>query len=196
MICFRTIKWDISPQTFFLGALMLLILPLRWILGICAAAFFHEVSHILAVQLCGGDIQGIILTPMGARIDLLPLSPAQEFFCAAAGPSTSILIALLGWRLPVFALGGLIQGLYNLLPLYPNDGGRMLHALCHIFCPGVGRYIIPITEMLTVALILVLGGLAVVVLDLPVFAVCFWVLVILRPLAAKIPCKERPLAVQ
>ena len=192
----RNIEWRIPPYTLIFWALMLMILPLRWILGISAAAFFHEISHIAVIRLCNGDICGISLGPMGARIDLIPLSPFKEFLCAAAGPAASILLALLAWNFPVLALGGMIQGVYNLLPLYPNDGGRMLHSLCHILFPRAARYVISIAEALTAILVLTFGMLSVTILHLPVFFVCFWILVILRPLAAKIPCKGGPLAVQ
>ena len=58
---------------FFLMALLLLTLPLRWVLACFLAAMVHELGHALAVLLCGGRITGVMLSFHGARMDAAPL---------------------------------------------------------------------------------------------------------------------------
>ena len=109
---------------FFLTALLLLTLPLRWVLACFLAAAVHELGHVLAVLLCGGRITGILLSFRGARMDAAPLPVGAELCCVLAGPLASLLLGLgLPW-FPRLALCGLVQGVYNLLPFGALDGAR------------------------------------------------------------------------
>lgn len=112
-----------------LGALMLLLLPLNWLVAMAAAAVFHEACHALAVIACGGKIWGICLDVGGAELVTGPLERRQEWLCALAGPMGSLVLVLLLGLFPRLAICALMQGLFNLLPLYPLDGGRILRCL-------------------------------------------------------------------
>ena len=90
------------------------------------AAAIHEAGHCLAVKLCGGSIHALSLTVRGAVLQTTPLSYRQEAICALAGPCAGFLLLLLVRLFPWLAFWGLIQGIYNLLPVYPMDGGRAL----------------------------------------------------------------------
>ena len=70
---------------FFLMALLLLTLPLRWVLACFLAAMVHELGHALAVLLCGGRITGVMLSFRGARMDAAPLPVGAELVCVLAG---------------------------------------------------------------------------------------------------------------
>lgn len=107
----------------------------------------HELSHSYVAQRYGVDIERIVLLPIGgvAQMGKIPKKPRQEFYIAAVGPLTNMVIALLsyllflvaGSYLPLFisafifqfAWVNLILGLFNLLPAFPMDGGRVLRSL-------------------------------------------------------------------
>jgi len=131
--------------------------PLRpltaWILGIITTAglflsvFGHELSHALMARAEGIEIDEIVLHPFGglARLRTEPQNPRAELRIAAAGPAASFVFALLAFggtqiaalgdyaaTFVVFfliAAGNLLLALFNLLPGYPLDGGRVLRAI-------------------------------------------------------------------
>ena len=110
--------------------LMVLLLPLRILAAIALAAAIHELGHILSVLLCGGRIHRIRLHPGGAQIHAAPLAPGQELLCILAGPGAGAL-TVLAWRVfPELAAAGLLQTVFNLLPLPNLDGGRMVRNIC------------------------------------------------------------------
>jgi Zn-dependent protease len=125
-----------------------------WVIGIVTtlllflSIFGHELSHAVVGQMEGIEIEEIVLHPFGglARLKREPDSPRAEFRIAVAGPASSFLFALVAFGAfsvayfgfhaeavwPVFAIvagGNLMLALFNLLPGYPLDGGRVLRAL-------------------------------------------------------------------
>lgn len=114
--------------------LMLLLFPLRIVAGVLLAALIHECGHLIAIRLSGGAVQRIELRAGGARIVTGPMEPKEELICALAGPIAGLL-TVFAWRaFRSLAAAGLVQTLFNLLPIYPLDGGRALRALRNICC--------------------------------------------------------------
>ena len=121
----------ISPTAYIWGALLVYLLPVKWLVAALTAALVHELSHIAALRLLGVRIRQIRITALGAVIETGPVSHGKELICALAGPVGSFLI-LLGYRiLPEIALCALVQGGFNLLPVYPLDGGRAVRSLIY-----------------------------------------------------------------
>lgn len=116
------------------------ILGLGWeILLIVLAVLIHEMAHTLVAIGSGIKVTEIELWPFGgqARVEgFLALEPGKEFYIAAAGPVTSLLLAAFFYFLPVnpntyqqlFVVVNLLLGIFNLLPALPLDGGRILRA--------------------------------------------------------------------
>ena len=124
-----------------------------WLLGIITTAglfisvFGHELSHALMARFEGIEIEEIVLHPFGglARLRSEPQNPRAEFRIAVAGPAASFIIAILAFggakvaalgdyvaTIVVFyflAWGNLLLAVFNLLPGYPLDGGRVLRAI-------------------------------------------------------------------
>ena len=110
--------------------LMLLLFPVRFLAGVLLAAMVHELGHLLAIRLTGGRVRRICLRAGGAVIETAPMTPAREVICALAGPAAGAVIVL-SWRFyPELALAGLVQTVFNLLPIYPLDGGRVVRNIC------------------------------------------------------------------
>lgn len=126
-------KLRISGWAFVWLALLLLVLPLRWIVSAICAAAVHECCHILAIRLCGGRINGFRVGQSGAVLDTAMLTRHQELLCALAGPAGSALLVLTANRFPRLAVCALFHGIYNLLPLYPLDGGRAIRCAAALF---------------------------------------------------------------
>ena len=125
-----------------------------WVVGLAATLLFfvsvvtHELSHAVVANLLGQPIERISLFIFGgmAHLGHEPTSARDELKIAAAGPLSSFVLGAFFLAIPrvlgldeaqsmwasVFNYLGLINfalGLFNLLPGFPLDGGRMLRAV-------------------------------------------------------------------
>lgn len=167
-----------------------MLLPMPLVLAAFTAAATHECCHLLALLAFRVRIYEIAIQASGARIQTAPMTPGKEFFCAAAGPAGSFLCLLTFRHFPLFALCGFVQGVYNLLPIYPMDGGRMLHSLAILCAPvhaeKIDRFVGALTFFLIAFLCLILwlrtGATAILII-----CICF---VFKTGIGRKTPCKE------
>ena len=119
-------------------AMMILLFPFSVTAGIVMAAAVHEMGHILAIRISGGRVRRLVLRSGGATLQTDPMTPGRELFCALAGPAAGMLTLTL-WRIfPEISVAGLIQTVFNLLPIYPLDGGRVRRAAGELFWIGRG----------------------------------------------------------
>lgn len=122
-----------------------------WGIGLATALLLfgsvlvHELAHSLVAQRYGIPVPRITLFLFGgvSQIATEPPSAASEFWIAIAGPITSLAIAAIFWELePLFrgaelvfalveylAILNLILALFNLIPGFPLDGGRVFRAV-------------------------------------------------------------------
>ena len=118
----------------------------------------HELGHSLAAQRYGVPVKQIVLSPIGgvAQLMRMPEKPVEEFVIAIAGPAVNFVIAVLMGVTAVFldinlsnpfgvliGAGGvtasalftyifvynIFLALFNLLPAFPMDGGRVFRSL-------------------------------------------------------------------
>jgi Zn-dependent protease/CBS domain-containing protein len=123
-----------------------------FIVALFACVVFHEMGHAMAARKFGIRTRDITLLPIGglARLERMPEEPPQELWIALAGPAVNVAIAaaLYGWltlthewepfsHLRV-ATGPFVERLFlanvslvlfNLIPAFPMDGGRVVRAL-------------------------------------------------------------------
>lgn len=119
----------------FLAALSLLILPFDWILGFAISMAFHELCHIIAVILFGGKITRFRITPNGCLLESCKLAQWGQLCSILAGPLGSLSLLVFSRAYPKLAICGFIHGIYNLLPIVPLDGGRLLCLILDKTCP-------------------------------------------------------------
>jgi Zn-dependent protease/CBS domain-containing protein len=123
--------------------------------------FLHELGHSVAAMAYGIRVQDITLLPIGgvARLERMPEKPSQEFVVALAGPAVNIILAIILAPI-VFGLASAGSGpfvltmrseagllglltflltanvslaIFNLLPAFPMDGGRIFRAFLGLF---------------------------------------------------------------
>ena len=104
---------------------------LAWGLLACTV---HELGHVAAALALGGRAERLSLTAVGAELSFsyrTPLSYGQDSLVALAGPAANLLLAgllfALDQQLPMVLSLGI--GAFNLLPILPLDGGRVLYGL-------------------------------------------------------------------
>ncbi len=132
-----------------------LLWSLLFIACIFLTVFLHELGHALTAKKFGIKTKDITLLPIGglARLERLPEKPSEELMVAFAGPLVNIVLALgtsLFISLPNsseemvaqlangvnannfflnFYLVNIVLAIFNLIPAFPMDGGRVLRAL-------------------------------------------------------------------
>lgn len=162
-----------------LTAAFLLILPLRWCIAAVIAAAVHELGHYVAVRLCGVQVTGLHISITGARMEIGEITPKQEFICALAGPMAGLLLIPLSRWMPRTAVCALIHSVYNLLPVYPLDGGRILRAL------GAGEGLCRVIECICLISIFLTGLYFALLRRLGIFPILISLLTIHRAFAGK-----------
>jgi Zn-dependent protease len=130
-----------------------------YVLALFVCVVMHEFGHALSARFYGVSTQDITILPIGgvARLDKMPEKPIQEFIVAIAGPAVNVVIALVLGLIVYgsfsFQLGAaeirdvvadgetpinmlftlLISNIglvvFNMIPAFPMDGGRVFRAL-------------------------------------------------------------------
>lgn len=123
-----------------------------FILALFTIVVLHEFGHAMMARRFGVQTRDITLLPIGgvARLDRIPEDPKQELAIAIAGPAVNVLLAVLFYcvlamesHLPAVrehvSVGShilwnltrinVVLAVFNLLPAFPMDGGRVLRAL-------------------------------------------------------------------
>lgn len=131
-----------------------LMWSITFILAVFACVTLHELGHALMAARFGIKAKNIVLLPIGgiASIEKFPDNPKQELAISIAGPLVNVVIAILLWlvQLPHTSFWGapqdisivhghdflynlrianIVLALFNLIPAFPMDGGRIFRAL-------------------------------------------------------------------
>jgi Zn-dependent protease/CBS domain-containing protein len=151
LFAFLLIAWSLAvgffPSTFAgFDATTYWILGVAGALGLFISVLFHELSHSLVALARGMTVSSITLFIFGGVSNLQgeAKQPRDEFLVSIVGPVSSFLLAVVFWALeqplstsnsPVAAILGylafvnLMLGIFNLVPGFPLDGGRVLRSV-------------------------------------------------------------------
>jgi Zn-dependent protease len=172
-----------------------------YIVALFAIVVLHELGHALTARRYGIRTRDIILLPIGgvARLERMPRNPRQELLVALAGPAVNVVLAILLYAivrltgqpptgdfyefdiitstrefLYLLAVVNIFIALFNMLPAFPMDGGRVLRALLAMRMSSYARATEVAARVGRVfALLLGVAGLY------PGFGNPFWVLIAL-----------------
>lgn len=167
---------------------MSIFIELCFLLTMFLCVVLHEFGHALTAKMYGIKTEDIILLPIGgvARLRQMPENPVQELVIAVMGPVVNVVIALLlfaflysqygpmyfsleqlellgfsNWTgfLPLLMISNILLVVFNMIPAFPMDGGRVLRALLSM---GFGR--LKATRMASligqaICIIFIVGGL-------------------------------------
>ena len=134
------------------------LMGLLGMLGLFVSVILHELGHAVVARRFEMPISQITLFIFGGVAELKkePPSPKAEFYVAIAGPIVSVIIALVmyfitafgqqsGW--PIMAIGvtaylamiNTVVVLFNMVPAFPLDGGRVLRSILWWWTNNLGK---------------------------------------------------------
>lgn len=149
-------------------------------LAVFGCVLLHELGHALAGRLFDIGTRDITLYPIGgvARLERMPESPFAELVIALAGPAVNVVIAtglfvglqLSGARwlgstaftvmfLVQLLIANVVLVLFNMLPAFPMDGGRVFRALLSLLTDRLRATEIAVGVGNIVILLAVVGGM-------------------------------------
>lgn len=187
---------QIEAGFFLVWAALLLILPLDWCFAAFLAAAIHELCHMGMLILLGGRVRSIQIGISGAVIEGSADGAGENIAATLAGPAGSLLLLLFLREFPKLALCGLVQGAYNLLPIFPLDGGR---ALQYVLMRRDGKSADKILYWAECASYVLLAAAAILLscrFPVGVWPVFLVSTLILKSFLRKIPCKRKKIRVQ
>lgn len=139
--------WHAVPEARWAG----LLWSVTYVLLAFVCVVLHELGHAFAARGFGVGVSRILLLPVGgmAEFDRIPRKPRQEIVIALAGPAVNFVLInllLIFVSIPTFdelisleltftslarhiLVLNIAMGCFNLVPVFPMDGGRVLRAL-------------------------------------------------------------------
>lgn len=160
----------VSVSFWVIFAVAAIISPLQVVVSVLLAATMHECGHLILLRLLHVPVEGLRLSALGAEIfsrGTQRLSYGGELLVTLAGPAVNLLMAVIFAQISLrtqwlngylFAGTNIILGAYNLLPILPLDGGRILYLVTAFYLgPMVGDAVAAVVGTVCALSLLVLG---------------------------------------
>jgi Zn-dependent protease len=159
------------------------VMAVALVLTLFACVLLHELGHAFMARVFGIDTRDITLYPIGgaARLERMSERPSEELLIALAGPAVNVAIAVAlgliaavgrvpvwpsfighGPWLEVFLIRLLVMNIFlvifNLLPVFPMDGGRVFRAFLSMFLDRLWATRVAVGVTLPMAALFVIGA--------------------------------------
>ena len=172
-------------------------------------AFIHELGHLMAGILCGMKPERLEIKPYGVSISfkLFPKDynikigkgsklEIKKIFVAIAGPIIHLLITLIIVHIPIeiftklmIIYANILIMIFNLLPIYPLDGGRIIKSILHILYgkKASERYINNISFITLIAITFISSIIIYVAQNIAIFIIIIvlWIMYIMEDIRYK-----------
>lgn len=135
----KQFKFKVSPLFLLFGILLILFRLETLFLFYFVSIFLHELGHAYVAKKLGYKLSAIKLMPYGTQLSLQEgiMNNKEDLLISLAGPCVNLLLIILTlalwWLFPTiyaytepFVISNLICLLFNLLPVFPLDGGRVI----------------------------------------------------------------------
>ena len=144
----------------------------------------HEMAHFVVGLILNLKPEKIEIMPFGLSVSFqknLDDDKIKEIFVALAGPLMSLALAILCRRIE-FVYSNIIILIFNLIPIYPLDGGRIIKGILHIIVGSeTSEYLINKISNVTIIILTIISSIAVYYYrNIAIFLVCIflWSLVL------------------
>ena len=129
-------RFSISPWAVLLMAAVYFAAGIKAVLAVLISVVIHELGHSAAIKLFGGKVVSVRFDSSGLCMDSNGIESAVgELIVLASGPAAGLIFAAIcshypenGFAVLLTAVGFVLTA-YNLLPVYPLDGGRMVYTV-------------------------------------------------------------------
>ena len=172
-------------------------------------AFIHELGHLMAGILCGMKPERLEIKPYGVSISfkLFPKDynikigkgsklEIKKIFVAITGPIINLLITLIIVHIPIeiftklmIIYANILIMIFNLLPIYPLDGGRIIKSILHILYgkKASERYINNISFITLIAITFISSIIIYVAQNIAIFIIIIvlWIMYIMEDIRYK-----------
>lgn len=150
---------------------------LNYFASIFVAILVHELAHTAVAKKFNHYVEHVYLDLLngGAVIDTTYSPYNQTILIVAAGPISNLILYFIGsyLGLDIFAQTNMFLFIFNILPIYPMDGGRICKAICQwITKPSIGRKINGYISIVASGLLFILSIMTVNVI-MALFAALF-----------------------
>lgn len=173
----------IDLKIFIFLALFYFTNQIRLYLIIMFFCFVHEIGHIIAGLILKQKPEKIEIMPFGFSVSFCFDNKIKEIFVTLAGPITSFALAALGNNIDLIYIStqeavysNILIFLFNMLPIYPLDGGRIIKGILHIILGEIkSEILINKISKITIIILTIISSIAIYYYkNIAIFLVCIF----------------------